>query len=48
MTVYLIIESTIPQDSLCTLVKFTCSVNGTFTAPIENLCPDTVQIETAQ
>ena len=28
--------------------KHTCNVNGTFTSPIENLCPDVVQIDTAQ
>ena len=30
------------------LPTLTCRVNGTFTSPIENLCPETVQIETAQ
>ena len=30
------------------LKTLTCRVNGTFTSPIENLCPETVQIETAQ
>ena len=28
--------------------EHTCNVNGTFTLPTENLCPDTVQIDTAQ